>query len=297
MTETLGGVPVADESATGGSLVTEPGQLQYGRVLFGAGSKAGWRELVGWRDMPDAQVSDNQRPQAHGTYAGDVFGDALTVTLTYLVTGTPENKRLAIDALEAHTPMDGVERMLVVDDGTGPWFRMARVIGRQVPQGKHYNHAPVECSVQFLCADPRRYALVQRSGTVTMPQAVGGLDYPLTYPLSYGEPATAALHAANDGGAPTPLVVTFHGPLETPTLATAGWRLGFDITLVAGETLVVDTAEGTALLNGTADRLYTIQPAADPIEKCLLPPGGATLTLTAVDGTGTVSVAHRDARL
>lgn len=294
----VGGVPVADAADPGGALVTGYGHVQFGRVLFGTGSAAGVRQLIGWRDLPDVELSDSPRPQAHGTYPGDVLGDALTVTLVYLVRGTPEAKAAAIDVLEQHLPLDGVERMLCVDDtGQGGWYRMARVVARQLPQDKGYRHGPVECSVQFRCADPRRYRLTEHTATATLCTVSGGVDYPLTYPLEYGTATAAATVVANDGGANTPLVVTFNGPLTNPQLQSPDWRLGFDLNLTAGESLVVDTGAGTALLDGTADRMYTVRPTSDPLELCTIPPGGTTLTLTAADGTGTATVTHRDARL
>lgn len=291
-----GGIPVAPGGAPG-ALVTGPGQLQYGDALLGAGSSAGWRELVGWRDTPEAQVSDSPRPQAHGSYAGEVLGEALVVTFDYLVRGRPEDKARAIDALERYAPMDGVDRALVVDDGTGAWLRYARVIGRQVPQDYHYRHGPVQCSLQFLCADPRRYGLDERVGTVRLPASSGGLEYPLTYPLDYGTSSSGALTADNLGSMPTPLVATFYGPLADPILTASSWALGFNLTLADGEQLVVDTADGTALLNGTADRLYTIRNDSDPVERCLLPPGTTNLALTATTGTGRLVVQYRDARM
>jgi len=288
---------VADATDAPGGLVTDYGHVQYGRVLVGAGA-ATLRQLVGWRDLPDAAVGDTERPQAHGTYAGSVFGSSLTVTVVALIRGTPADKAAAVAEFEKHTPMDGVERMLAVDDdGLGAWFRMARVVARSVPQDKGYRHGPVEVSAQFLCADPRRYRLAEHTGVASLPTVSGGVDYPLTYPLEYGTASSTGLVAANDGGVATPLVVTFTGPLTNPQLSSPDWHMVFDLSLVSGETLVVDTAAGTALLDGTADRMYTIRPTSDPLELCLIPPDGTTLTLTAADGTGTASVTHHDARL
>lgn len=297
-TTSVGGLLVADAADAPGGLVTTYGHVQYGRVLVGRGSAASLRQLVGWRDLPDADAADTPRPQAHGDYPGTVLGGSLIVTVVALIRGTPADKAAAVDAFERHTPMDGVDRMLAVnDDSLGAWFRMARVIARTVPQDKNYRHGPVEVSAQFRCADPRRYRLTPRTGTVTLPSVSGGLTYPLTYPLEYGTASSTGMVAPNEGGADTPLRVTFTGPLTNPQLASPDWRMGFDLTLTAGETLVVDTAEGTALLDGTADRLYTIRPESDPLEVCTIPPDGTTLTLTAADGTGTAMVSHRDARL
>lgn len=297
VTDPYGGVPVAEAGAPPGGLVTEAGQLQYGRALLGGGSPAGWRELIGWRSLPEAAVSDSVRPQAHGGYPGDVFGGSLVVTFTYLVRGTPSAKLAALDTLETFLPMDGVDRPLVVDDGSGPWMRNARVIARDVPQDKHFRHGPVECGVQFLCADPRRYSLAEHTARLTLPVSSGGLQYPLAYPLEYGTFAVGSLGVVNAGSVVTPLVVTFTGPLAFPVLSAGDWRLAFDISLADGESLTVDTAEGTALLNGSADRLYTIATNSDPVERCVLKPGITNMALTAPSGSGSVAVTYRDARM
>lgn len=295
--EDTGGMPVNPGGADGG-LVDRPGQVQYGGILFGAGTPAGWRELVGWRDLPEAQLSDTPRPQAHGDYAGAVYGDSATVTYTFLLRGTPQSKAAALRAIEKYAPMDGVERCLAVNDGDGTWCRMARVIGRTVPQEVHYAHGPVECSIQWRAADPRRYALTGTTATVRLPQSSGGLEYPLVYPLVYGDSSSGQLNAENVGTVATPPVVEFIGPLTNPVLvATGRWRLAFNLTLAGGDRLTVDTSAGTALLNSGADRLYTIAPKSDPLERCLVPPGVTTLTLTAQAGTGTARVTIHDARM
>jgi hypothetical protein len=291
-----GGIPVAPGGALGGQ-VTRAGQVQYGEILLGADTSARWRELVGWRDLPGAQVADTERPQAHGAYAGSVYGDALTVTYTALVRGTPESKLAALATLERYAPMDGVERPLVVDDGAGPTFRMARVIGRSLPMDKAFQHGPVEVALQFLCADPFRYGLDLRTGQVRLPESSGGLEYPLAYPLGYGESSSGGLTVWNDGSMPAPLVATFNGPMSNFTLSAPDWSVGFNLTLADGDQLVVDTLAGTALLNGGADRLYTITPESSPVERCRLPVGSTSLTLTAQAGTGTVSVSFRDSRM
>lgn len=296
MTE-YGGLIVAPGGAPG-ELVTGVGQLQYGDMLMGGGTSAGWRELIGWRDAPEASTSDYPRPQAHGSYPGDVFGNSIVVTFTFMLRGTPAEKAIALAAIERYAPMDGVDRMLAVNDcDDGVWFRQARLIGRSIPQGKHFHHGPVEGSLQFLCADPRRYALELNGGSVGLPVSSGGLAYPLTYPLDYGTWSGGATDGGNGGTVDTPLVAVFQGPLTNPVLHGTDWSMGFDINLAAGESLTVDTGEGTALLNGATDRLYTITPLSDPLELCLLHPGENDLSLTATAGTGTVSISYRDARM
>jgi hypothetical protein len=115
--------------------------------------------------------------------------------------------------------------------------------------------------------------------------------------LDYGDSSSGAINARNAGSVATPLAVTFIGPLDTPILTASDWTLGFDITLVDGETLVVDTSMGTALLNGNADRAYLIRNDSDPMERCLLQPGTTNLNLIAASGTGRAEVTFRNARM
>lgn len=288
-------IPVQEGGALGAQVV-RPGQVQFGPMLLGAGTAAGWVELVGWRDLPEAALADAPRPQAHGVYPGSVLGDALTVTFTALIRGRVDDKAAAVATFERWTAMDGVEYPLVVDDGDGPSVRWGRVVSRVVPQGVHYRHAPVEVSVQWVCSDPRRYSLAEVSSTVTVPSSVGGLEYPLTYPLDYGATVGGSTVATNLGSMPTPLRAVFQGPLTGPVLSASDWSMGFDLTLAAGDTLMVDTLDGTALLNG-ADRLYTLTPASDPLERCTLRVGATDLSLAAASGTGSASVSFRHARM
>lgn len=286
-------IPV-DTGTDAGSLVTTRGQVQYGPMLLGGGTSAGWVNLTGWRDLPSGDVADSLRPQAHGAYPGSVLAQSLTITYDLLLRGTPEDKLADLAILEGYTRMDGVERPLVVDDGAGPTVRMARVVQRAIPMDKAYRHGPLACSVQWVCADPRRYGLDPITVALATPSSVGGLVYPLVYPLDYGTTVGGSAGLSVTGFEPAPLVAVFTGPMVSPRLScpSAGWRLEFDLTLAASEQLVVDTGAGTALLAG-ADRLYALTSDSDPLEGCLLPPGGTALNLGATSGAGTATVTYR----
>lgn len=291
-------IPVAADGSADGNLVEQPGQLQYGPMLLGGGTSAGWRELVSWRDLPAGQVADSQRPQAHGAVPGSVYGDSLVVTYTFILRGTRADKLAAVQTIERHTPMDGVDRALVVNDGIATELRMARVIARTIPQDYQFRVGPLTCSIQFLCADPRRYSLELHDPTLRLPVSSGGLDYPVDYPADYGIYVSGNVTVTNDGNEPSPLVATFVGPLNNPVLHAPGWQLGFDLNLTPGETLTIDALAGTVLLNGSADRLYTIRRDSSPVEWAMVPVGVSEFSLTASGGdTGQVLLSFRDARM
>lgn len=161
-----------------------------------------------------------------------------------------------------------------------------KVSGRLVSVGQSYSQAlSPAATVQWLCADSRRYELADRSVTIAAPTAgSGGLTYPLTYPLDYGtagSPANAT--CTNVGNEPASPVLVFTGPLTTPRVinTTLAYSLEFDIDLLAGQTLTVDTDAGTVLLNGTTDRLNTRSNLSVPVEYFELDPGDNNLTLLA----------------
>jgi len=294
-------IPIAPGGPVGG-LITRRGQLQYGDMLLGGETSARWLDLDGWRGLPGAQLSDIERPQAHGSYPGDVVGDSATITYTFRVRDDdptdPDARLRDLQTIEDHTPLDGVERPLVVHDGLEATMRMARVIDRDVPMDLSYSAGPIECAVQWRCADPRRYSLTQELVSVGLASSVGGLAYPLTYPLTYGTSQGGTRAVTQRGSSTAPLLVTLRGPLINPVLScSAGWVLIFRLTLAAGETLVVDTSAGTALLNGTADRLYTVDALSSPLERCVLPPGTWSMNLSAPSGSGSADVAYRHAYL
>lgn len=290
-------IPTAPGGALG-SLVAETGQLQYGDMLLGVSTSARWRDLVGWRDAPDVQSNDTPRPQAHGSYPGSVYANSAIVTLTFQLVGKGAEKLVDLDVIERNTRLDGVERALVVNDGADPTVRWGKVIGRNVPMDYTFEQVPIECAIQWSCSDPRRYSLTEQQVALVLAAASDGLDYPLVYPLDYGSSSGGSGLASNAGSEATPMVASFFGPLTNPVLSCpdAGWTLRFDLTLAAGETLVVDSLAGTVFLDG-ADRLYTLAAASSPVDACLLPPGDSTLNLSAAGGTGTATVTYRHAYL
>lgn len=115
----------------------------------------------------------------------------------------------------------------------------------------------------LVAADPRIYSQTLHNDEVTAVAAadLSGRSYDLVYDKDYG-PATpnGQLLITNAGNWDTFPVYTITGPGLNPSLynLTTGMVLKFGYNLDVGETLVIDSLNRTILLNGNADRYYSL---------------------------------------
>ena len=88
-----------------------------------------------------------------------------------------------------------------------------------------------------------------------------------------------------------PIVISFTGPCTNPQIYndTTGMFLKFNITLSNSDILVIDTINGTVLLNGT-DRLYTRMIESSPLVSMELYPGVNNIRTGATSWSDTASV-------
>jgi hypothetical protein len=126
--------------------------------------------------------------------------------------------------------------------------------------------------------------------------------FPLTYPAPYatmvagGGPQTAV----NNGNATSPPVYTIAGgasgvtsPAISITDGTGTRQTVFNLTLAAGDALVIDVLNRTVLLNGANRYGFS---TGTPIESLTLAPGSSTLSLSGTgDGSVLLTAAFYDA--
>ncbi|WP_433382818.1 phage distal tail protein [Streptosporangium sp. CA-115845] len=263
-------------------------QLDWNGFLLGAGTVYELVQLDGWIDSPGLTNGAAPRSTRHGSWPGGMRGQARTVTATLEIVADGAGMGPAIRALRAATPIvrSAAQGSLAICCDGETLVAAAKFAGRIVPVDQPYSMGYVpQATVQWYCADPRLYEPAEQSVTIGAPTGgSGGLVYPLAYPLVYGTaPVPNTATCINTGNAETNPLVTFTGPLTVPRLVngTLGWALIFDIDLPAGQTLIVDTDRGTALLNGTTDRLDTRSNLGVPVEYFELAPGPNDLSLLA----------------
>ncbi|MFZ3569283.1 phage distal tail protein [Streptomyces sp. BH034] len=274
-----------------GSLVTRPGHVQYGDLLFGPGTPYRWQRITGWEDLPALDSGTVPRADGHGAYPGALLAQARTIGLDGLIVRAPRASIGAVVGALNRGTVPAVDELPFVAwlDERGPLLAWARATRRAVPAGKGYRLGTITGgAVEFEASDPRRYELTERTVSANLPAPEPGLAFPLEWPLTFGAPgSTGALSVSNSGDAATHPVIVFRGPVLRPALTNlaTGDVLEYDLPLAAGDVLTVDTRAGTVVLNSTASRIYTATARSVPEQTFTLAPGTSDLTFRAAPGS------------
>lgn len=282
-----------------GDLVTTDLQFEFSGVQFGGcctGLDLDFLSGSGF-DMPELRTSDVVRPRDHGMLAGADYFGGRTITIEVIVAAaskaTLETKLLALSRM----PMGGqTESQLVFQlPGQGKRYVNARLRRRGYPVEFGYaNGRAVMIALQFFATDPRIYDLTGSTFSINLPVASGGLGWAVSWPVAWSTSTSGTVTYTNSGNFESRPVVTFTGPLTSPSIqnVTTGltWACNFD--LQTGDTLVVDFMARTVLLNGTASRYSYVLPTSS---WWVLVPGANQLRITASSGSGNASVAAHSA--
>lgn len=289
----------------GGGLITSDFQIQLGPdsngLLLGAGTPYDVIELDGWIDLPPYSLTDVLKPNAPGAWPGPMYLQQRTITLTLQTagtagfTGTPTTAQYAANlaALKRITNpgLDTTAEIPMVVQLAGQQLQASvRCQQRTIPITQGYASPGLDKqTLQLVASDPRIYLPGVQSASCGLFAAVGGLTYPITYPIQWGTiTSSGSLTIANAGDAWTPPTFTITGGGHTPTITRqdTGASLILDLNLMAADTLVIDVLNEDILLDGSS--IYSaLDPASDPISDFLIAPGTTTLGLSVASGTGT----------
>lgn len=288
-----------------GELIYADGQMQFRDYLLGDNEVTFLDAINGWDDLPSLDSGNTLKPASHGAWVGRKIAGERIITWEGRFAADPSAWVSEIKKLRAafSAPLGTEEYEIVIQMHGDKALAFGTVSGRLIPGDRAYGYYGASLSLQLECSDPRRYSLSENVWQLSLATtAIDGLHYPLSYPLNYGAAATpSAGTLVNDGDVMTPVTLVFSGPITNPALvnSTLGARLEFDITLLAGDTLTVDTRTGTVLLNDTADRLYTRTVNSSPIFSFGLLPGNNDIQLMANSSASPagVVITWRDATL
>lgn len=215
-------------------------------------------ELEGWEELPPARYEKDPRANAHGTHPSDVWSDERIVTLTGYCWTTADRDTL-LRTLRADTGYDGQQqRPLTITVAGDTLTSGAQLIAarRALLRGE-WGIGRFGWVLQWRCPDPLRYGPTL-TATTRLPAAGGGLQYNLYKSgfLDYGAAGlTGRITLTNPGSAPAPIRFAVTGGHDTGfEVSTDAGRLTYAAPVPPGQTIDLDTATGTVLVEGTASR-------------------------------------------
>lgn len=251
-------------------------------------------------DLPAVRAGDAFRPHAHGLVAGRDLAEGRVIQFDLVVeddNGDPAALDGTLAVLDAAFVISELERPLVWQlPGQVQRQAMVRCRRRAMVLDVNYAAGIAHVAVELVATDPLMYAAALSSASSALGTTTGGLTFPAAAPFVFGTAGSSGvMSCANEGTFAAPWTATFTGPLVAPELVRlgSGERLTLSgASLAAGETLVVDSAARTVLLDGTASRYGWLSPASRWFD---LQPGDNSLQLLGASGAGSVTVEWRSA--
>jgi|GEM_PF-5750205 len=264
-------------------------------LSMGVGTAYQWRKPPTGFGVGSYRTARLERQFSDGTQS--LGGDLLPsreVAFDIQITGTPESIEAALLALSvAWAPV----RSSVVPLSVTLTGDTRTLFGR--PIGVEFNIEQMDLNLAyarcvFEATDPRMFSAAESSISLGL-VAGGGAPFDLTFPLTFGAGSDSDGTAVNSGTFETNWTATITGPVTTPriTLASTGEFVELDIVVPAGSTLVVSSADGSVLLDGSPR-----QAAVTLLSRFfVLPAGSNTIRFRAASGTGSCTYAWRSASL
>lgn len=213
-------------------------------------------------EYPGVRLNPYQKPGEHGAVVPNEYYDGRTIELsgriyhptiaTYL-----QYRRALSNALRIVQNSLNIAQPIILKFTTLDGLTLQSNCFPSQPLqliDKSPNHC--EFIIDLFAPDPNLYEASTQKITVSVPTG-GGATYPAIYPLTYAAKVGGSQIITNAGDSDTFPIVTFNGPLTSPyiTNQTTGVSFQANISLLAGDVLVVDMANKTMILNGTTNAM------------------------------------------
>ena len=275
-------------------------QFELGGLVFGLHAPV---TVVDWSPNPaPIRTSDADNPTGDGARFGRDLRGAATWNFSLSVDGKDEDEGWEILNALAEA-WDGDE---VRNDPDLVVPLRYRVAGQtRVVYGRPRQWTPVvnnlsmvgriDVEAQFVLADHRVYDDVQRVSRVSVAVPLeldAGLDVPFIAPFTTDAGASVRESSVLIGGeVPTPITITFEGPIADAAVRVGGWTAALVDPVDADNPVVIDARPwvraATYLSDGGGVK---VSPRVTRISKMWLPPGHHEIIFTGDDPTSQAAV-------
>jgi hypothetical protein len=221
-------------------------------ITFGIDAADGTRwdydKLTGWWDPPNERSRVEDRPGQDGSFTADPLHARRLITIGGMVRAS--NRGVAA-VFAQRVAAIGRRVTIGVDDPDLGFMQCEATRLDANIDGSALGAGIFRYSLTFEAADPRKYGAQQFMRVGLREAGVGGLTYPLTYPLDYGTAPVGGLASlTNFGTAATEPTFLVSGPLLSGFNITYA-QTGRQLTYSASAGLVtLDCSEGSATEGG-----------------------------------------------
>lgn len=281
------------------------GQVQVRDLVMGPGTPFTVNQFNPFNRTTRANQTEG-RAWNHGVWSGVEWANEKVVPMSILVGDTPGGMASWVDldqqlAAAFHPIGEEVgeaELRFVLGGREYVLFGRPRSVE---PTSGHVGFGWSLTQVAFVALDPLIYSGELVQITTGLPTFAGGLTVSLTAPFTVdGVQVGGREPTENEGTAETGLFMRLDGPLQEPRVTLQRLdgtvvTLRFDIELLTGQWLEVDTAAETVFLNGLPQSSQLGRTAGDFF---LLPKGVSTLRFSHTGNfnpTGQLTVSYRHA--
>lgn len=229
--------------------------LRVGGIPVGVRLEDGtaWRyhTLTGWWSAAPKRDRMEPRPTAGGAHDADPLPDARVIVVEGTISS--QSRGVAAAGLDALAAVSGDVLFEVDDPDVGYRWAQCRVIGSPQEDSSGLGVGFVRWQLQLKAADWRKYGPTQSMATGLRDPGSGGLEFPLSFPLSFGTPPSGGrVTLVNHGNAPSEprFAVSGFWPFQVAHVESAQ-----RLTYANYGAVDLDCHEGTATADGQ-DRTY-----------------------------------------
>lgn len=240
----------------------------------------------------DVNDEDAARPRADGIMFGQDTRSGTTVTFDIEVNGEDEAEAWSLYQQLANVwradsvrTVPGATAMLTSHTGRVTFGRPRRIQPKLdlTPFGL----TAVTCD--FATADDLWYGEEQFAVVKLVPDLGGGVQGPVSSPVSTTSTSDRSQTFTVDGLLPVWPVITITGPIANPSIEVVDvFKMSFNTTLAYDQTLVIDTRPwGRSIKRDDASIAGALDPRTNRLSEASVPPGTYNLSLRGVSATGT----------
>lgn len=243
-------------------------QGRFGGVTFGPATPYRYKSISGL-DLPGMRSADVPRPRTDGEFVGLDIMSGRDIIVDFTIGPDGASLPINLAALAAATvPSQTTETPFYLKlPDTGLLVSMCRARRRNfnVDTPNYVGGLLQSAPVMWHATDPNFYSAPTIAQTVGLPTPGVGLTFNVTFDTTFGGASSGGLLLAVNGGNRTCWpIFTITGPCTNPRIQNlvTGAQLAFGITLVSGDTLVIDTDLHSIVLNGGAARRNALVPGS-----------------------------------